>query len=564
MSIYAAIIVRNYAEGRICMTTDRIGGYLTNEGGYWSLWRNLLEWTGQKKSFETITIGVINSAEIPYKSHLEKLSPISFQEISLNDVTHNSISQFDLLYFIGLPTESGTDLETVLEEYTRNGGGLYLEVPDISGDIEILKEIESVSCKSINRPLFGVAYWTPEGKEHYVFVDPVYIGFLTTLNVDDFSSEWTPLMTNITSDEEIPAPENIPDTTDRMASEFGVEYSVSMQHGLIEIDTNMSTSSSSSFDSSSSSSSSSGMEDTAFNFCPNIVAYWKMDDNASNAIVWDESNNFKQMGLLKSGSTDIYTANHHISGKVNGALTFDGFTNKVETSSNLTLNFNGATGDLPFSISFWLYSESGIGHLLCKSGVWEVYLLNSILYLKLHSAYGYRIFYMDSDPIPLDKWKNITLVYDGTLSGMKMYLDSKLKSHIAVEDSYTTMKSNDSPFYMASNISSSYWKGYLDNIYILDKAINEIEVEVLWGVGNGTDQCEGVYQYTSSSSTSSISESSESEGNTSSSSSSTSYSSASSESIGNISSSSSSTNSSSSESSSSESNSSESSSSAGP
>lgn len=232
MSVCAAIIVRQYAEGRISITTDRIGGYLSIEGGSTDLWRKLLEWTGQKKPFETINIGVVNNSNIYYRKQLEKLIPVSFQEISLSSITYDSLNGFDLLYFIGLPSQCGDDLETVLEGYVENGGGLYIEVPDISGQIEILNKIDYVSCASINRPLLSNAYWTPAGTDHYIFVSPVNIGFLTTLDVFSFSSSWIPLMTSNPSSAS--APVTI-ETTGKMGSEFGVGYTIAMQNGVVII-----------------------------------------------------------------------------------------------------------------------------------------------------------------------------------------------------------------------------------------------------------------------------------------------------------------------------------------
>jgi len=43
---YVALATREYSEGRICIMTDRIGGYRTGHGDNLLLfWRKLLEWT---------------------------------------------------------------------------------------------------------------------------------------------------------------------------------------------------------------------------------------------------------------------------------------------------------------------------------------------------------------------------------------------------------------------------------------------------------------------------------------------------------------------------------------
>lgn len=549
MSTYAAIIVRQYAEGRICITTDRVGGYLSIDGGSLSLWRNLFEWTSQKSSFETIKVGVINSNQIPYRSKLESLAPISFQEITVNRITYGNISEFDVLYFIGLPP-SESDLENTIEDYVKNGGGVYIEVPDQDGEIELLKEIESVSCYSSNRTLFTKAYWTPDGKQHYAYVEPVFVGFLSTLDVADFSSVWVPLMTNEQSVEEIIIPDVSIITNDKIGSEFGVGYTVAMQHGIVEIDIDMSTSSSSSLDSSSSSSSSSAEEDTSWDFCEDIVAYWKMDENFNSPIVWDESHDFQHMGLYKKSAIDSYTSTYHVNGVVNGALSFNGTDTNIQTTSNKSLNFRGGVNDDPFTVNLWIYPISKDGYVLCKSGVWEIYLLNSTIYMQFHSPSGYRIYNL-VDQIPLDRWSNITFAYSGLFSGMSIYFNGGLQSQVKSQAGYTIMNDLNSPIYFASGPSSNFFNGYIDNVIVLDKKINEIEAEVLWNIGRGNDQCSGIYRYSSSSSssTSSSSNSSSSSIDSSSSSSSSSIDSSSSSSSSSIdSSSSSSTSSSSSES----------------
>lgn len=502
MNIYTSIIVRQYAEGRICLTTDRIGSYLTNEGGSSALWRHLLEWVGQKYTHETITVGVINNCNVPYRSKLEQLIPISFEDIVLSDVIYKDLSDYDMLYFIGLPQTSSSNLETVLEEYVRGGGGLYIEVPDKDGVIDILKGIESINCESINRPQFGISYWTPTGKLHYSYTPSVYVGFLTSLRVSDFSSDWVPLMTNVPSDDAT-EPEVVIETLNSIGSEFGVGFTIAMQNGLVEIDLDMSTSSSSSIDSTSSSSTSSGQEDTAWDFCDNIIAYWKMDENVDSPVVWEQSKNLSHMGVLMSGSTPIYTSSRHVSGIVDGALSFNGTTHRIVTGSNFTLNFSGTTSDSPFTISFWIYPTNQTGQIFWKDQVWEVSLASSVLYMSMYSASGYRTYYMSGAAIELNKWSNITITSDGTLSGMSMYLNGALKNNTGLESTYDTMLGADTPMYIGALYSTNHFSGYMGNVFILNKKVSVIEAEALWNLGRGNTECSGIYRYSSSSSSSS-------------------------------------------------------------
>lgn len=233
MNTYTAIIVKQYSEGRICITTDRIGKYLSTYGGSSSLWRKLLQWTGQRNSIETINIGIINSSNVYYIREMEKLSPISFQEISTNDILNKDISKYDMLYFIGLPESE--NISEAIEKYVRQGGGVYIEVPDKEGEIKILKDIDSIVCSSVNRPVLDSAYWTQEGQNHYIYTSDVAVGFLTTMNMSSFPSDWYSLMSNIPY---VVSTFNnsMPETKYKDGSEFAVGYSIAMKYGIVKIE----------------------------------------------------------------------------------------------------------------------------------------------------------------------------------------------------------------------------------------------------------------------------------------------------------------------------------------
>ena len=81
--MYASLITKEYLNGRLAITTDRLGGFRTGHGttpiSYWS---KLLQWTGKALDGEALHIGVIKSEETYYKNYLKSIPEINFSEIT--------------------------------------------------------------------------------------------------------------------------------------------------------------------------------------------------------------------------------------------------------------------------------------------------------------------------------------------------------------------------------------------------------------------------------------------------------------------------------------------------
>ena len=199
MANYISLMTKEYGEGKICITTDRLSGYLTSHAlASKDLWRKVLEWTGQRFNTELINVAVVNSAEMLPINYLDNFAPISYKNISLQDIsTDNDLSEFDLIYFIGLPPLVADDCASAIEEYVENGGGILLEVPDRGGEnINILRDIDYIYCASSNRPTYDFSYWTNSGKNSYVYSQDAIVNFYTTILFNDVNSDWDILMTD--------------------------------------------------------------------------------------------------------------------------------------------------------------------------------------------------------------------------------------------------------------------------------------------------------------------------------------------------------------------------------
>lgn len=238
--VYVSLAVREYAEGRICITTDRVSGYLTSHGQDGkNLWRNVLEWTGQRFSSEIVNIGVIQTAPVVDLSYLNLFDYVTYTEITLADIT-TDISMYDMIYFVGLPKTSSvtTPMQDALEVYVREGGGILIEAPlNPEENINVLASIEYIYCSSIQPPTYDLSFWTESGLSHYVFDKDAKVGFYATLENNNFSSEWTLLMTNI--DNHVYNIENNDiyyPTVSNSSSEFGAGYTMAFKNGIVVLE----------------------------------------------------------------------------------------------------------------------------------------------------------------------------------------------------------------------------------------------------------------------------------------------------------------------------------------
>ena len=555
--LYVALITREYVNGRIAITTDRLGGFRTGHGTTpIKFWSKLLKWSGQKLPNETVHIGVVKSIETYYENYLRSIDGVTFQEIDTEYLKNFGSSEFDVLYFIGLPETYWEGTPDLLEDHVSNYGGLVFESPDIEGEIELLSSIDSVTISSAQRPNYSRAFWTEAGFNSQLYSSNFFSSFMITIDQDDVPEDWTILLSSVETIE-IPVEDDEIlsqfDYENSARQEFGMSFVVGMKDGLVVLSEGESTFLNSS--SSSSESSSSSSFETEWDICDNILAQWKLNENNANSFLWDSSGGFSQIATFKKNLTNANTSSKSVSGRVNNAIFFDSndFNNAV-VPSGTNLNFVDWSSDTAFSIAFWIYPFDVIGtkYIISKDGVWDVSLVGKSIHVDLINGASSRS--MASSPtIQANKWQLVFITYNSY--NLEIYINNVDSTGVQSDISYTSMANLNSVTYIGKSSSGNYMNGYLDNIVILNKALNSIEREGLWNMGNGTEECIAILKHTSSSesSSSSIDSSSSSsssiDSSSSSSSSSEGYSSSSSSSAGYSSSSTSSSSSSSSSSS---------------
>ena len=124
---YAAIVVREYGEGRICIHTDNIGAIQTGHHiNPRSFWRGIFEWTAGREPSENIKVGLVISRQAEAVDRISSFNPITVKRIDLSDIALGKIGQFDLLYFNGLPASVSADVSSQIEMFVEAGGGVII------------------------------------------------------------------------------------------------------------------------------------------------------------------------------------------------------------------------------------------------------------------------------------------------------------------------------------------------------------------------------------------------------------------------------------------------------
>jgi RHS repeat-associated protein len=236
-----------------------------------------------------------------------------------------------------------------------------------------------------------------------------------------------------------------------------------------------------------------------------FVSYWKFDEGSGTTAVDSVNTN---NGMLVNGP--IWTT-----GKLGGALNFDGVDDYVEVADNDGLDF-GASID--FTVEAWIYrGSSGIGHMIVDKRD-----TSSTGYLMGVNSTNKVCIYLE-DPnnnlksitsatiINPGQWYHIAGVFDRDAQG-SIYINGVLDNSSDIS-SVTGSISNTNKLsigWHAPGITSvwTYFNGLIDEVAIYNKALIPDEVQQHYknglmshgyfpdGIGDACDNCPYVYNLT--------------------------------------------------------------------
>lgn len=245
-----------------------------------------------------------------------------------------------------------------------------------------------------------------------------------------------------------------------------------------------------------------------------LVAHYKMNDNADNAVVKD-SMCFSN-GIYKNGTGIIATSSGASAGKINGALNFDG--NPLDGGTNIHIDTGNPFESVfqnSFSISIWAKptdgnpAHSGFFFGISTSvpslehdTVWIVIGSNGSTMME-YTANDNSAKYYSSSALFSDGqegWHHLIMIADSTIKdegGLCGYFDNTLITpHILFKGNtsnvvFADFASTINPFIGAERLGGeppcNAYNGLIDSVTIWKKALIQSERDYLWNSGNGRE-----------------------------------------------------------------------------
>ena len=202
-----------------------------------------------------------------------------------------------------------------------------------------------------------------------------------------------------------------------------------------------------------------------------LVGWWKFDET-NGPIAYDSSGNGND-GNLSGGPT-------WTSGKIGGALSFDGVDDYVDLEIGTTLNTKSL-----ISVSLWIkpteYKNAVlISHQKANGGwafKWRV--SSQKLYFKIYgeSESNSAVLQYTQNP-QLNVWSHLIATIG--LNTHKIYLNSSISREINNTVSFESPLAN---VRVGSVSDSEFFNGLLDDVRIYDRALSAAEVQALYNLG---------------------------------------------------------------------------------
>lgn len=215
-----------------------------------------------------------------------------------------------------------------------------------------------------------------------------------------------------------------------------------------------------------------------------LVLYYNFDNRSA---LGENSTHVKDISRYGNNGTTNATIN--ISGKYDGAFTFNGNNSFVQISNSNSLN--GSNGLSSFTLSFWINifsNTSATTRIINKGDVdagtplsgWEIEMSNAgTLGFLINNQSGSTNVNSTTIIYEKNKWIHITYIYNGT--HIYAYKDGVLTSTIK-KVNFNNFVVNDNIFIgRRSSANTQNFNGSIDELrYYADKALNNSEVYLLY------------------------------------------------------------------------------------
>jgi len=206
-----------------------------------------------------------------------------------------------------------------------------------------------------------------------------------------------------------------------------------------------------------------------------VIGYWKMDDNADNTTVVDSSGNGND------GTAQQNTSALHTTGKIDGALSFNGGTDCIMVGDKDCLELQ------EFTLSFWAKHLNPEGSF--AGGIAKGYIFGSAIefsykmdfhlgFLRAGITNTSDTYFGTYTSLNDSNWHLWTMtVGDGTLS---LYKDGVFCDDTGYTGTIDYTKTHNNFVIGARDNISYLFEGDIDNVMIFDTALSQDEVKALY------------------------------------------------------------------------------------
>jgi hypothetical protein len=207
------------------------------------------------------------------------------------------------------------------------------------------------------------------------------------------------------------------------------------------------------------------------------ISFWKMNDDAASTDVIDS---FGSNDGIASDNTDTLNT----TGKINGALSFDGVNDYVNFGSDASLQVSTH----PTTWSFWVKFENPLDMFLFSSSTssdgWELICTRNLINWKNLKTSQFFNYVVSPTALDLYVWHCICVVRNGIDS--KIYINGESKTLSFNNEILAETKTIDRTYLLSYN-GAQYKKIIVDALMMFNRALTADEVATIYNGGAGTE-----------------------------------------------------------------------------
>jgi hypothetical protein len=213
----------------------------------------------------------------------------------------------------------------------------------------------------------------------------------------------------------------------------------------------------------------------------NLVGHWKMNDDAATKVIVDSSANNND-GVSIQNTEDI-----NVTGKINGALAFNGTSDKITIPDDASLHVT-----TKLSVAVWV-KRATTGVLEGVAGHWGGGNIGWILNIESSNKIGVNLgdgtnhSASSAGTITDTNWHHVGITWDSTSGNVKLYIDNVLDNTVSTLSSPITVPTNDMVIGNRYNGAPQLFTGDIDDVRVYNKALSASEVAAIYNSDTGTE-----------------------------------------------------------------------------